>query len=457
MVSELDKTSMEVALKTMSMDTQTPPLIGGISYGEHIYMSDLDAKLINALGNPNDYNITLKVGEIFEVNGIQFKIDAVENNSITGFNGVIVINQATNNTILWADGSKGFNNIFNSSNIAKTLLELGNDWVINDILGIGSGSIFPQLQNLKDFAENYGVDKIDTGIGQSMMGVGMSALAFTKGFENVNFRTYSGCVTDEIIRAIAADDNWGLNNKSGANLKSFINENEPLTKLLEPARYLNELYMKDYTDKKGKEAHSPSAYTSDNNEQVGYTKINDIDNNTYPLWETKPRVSFDGKEFNVKINIGSNKKTANTASEFKEVMNDLGLYKKVKIKDGDTSYNVIDKKETSIKLQCTEKDLDDYNNWLKENSSDDNAIFLDIEGSDNQIIIPEGSIKGTDNTKINQDFNNILNGTFNTPDKIAPENVTLPNSGKTENINVQHYTSKPQMLSNQEILFKLSA
>ncbi len=100
MVSELDKTSMEVALKAMSMETQTPPLVGGISYGEHINMSDLDAKLINALGNPNAYNIALKVGEIFEVNGIQFKIDAVENNSLTGFNGVIVINQATNNTIL---------------------------------------------------------------------------------------------------------------------------------------------------------------------------------------------------------------------------------------------------------------------------------------------------------------------------------------------------------------------
>lgn len=44
MVTELDKTSMEVALKTLSMDSQTPPSIDGISYGKHIYMDDLDAK-----------------------------------------------------------------------------------------------------------------------------------------------------------------------------------------------------------------------------------------------------------------------------------------------------------------------------------------------------------------------------------------------------------------------------
>lgn len=32
MVTELDKTSMEVALKTLSMDSQTPPSIDGISW-----------------------------------------------------------------------------------------------------------------------------------------------------------------------------------------------------------------------------------------------------------------------------------------------------------------------------------------------------------------------------------------------------------------------------------------
>lgn len=309
MVSELDKTSMEVALRAVNTNSEAPPLIGGINYGEQINMSDLDARLIDALGNPKHYGITLEVGKTFKVNGIKFTIDAVQNNLLTGFNGAIIKNTNTGETILWADGSKGFNNIFTSPNIANTLLELGNDWGINDILGIGSDSIFPQLQNLKDFAESYGVENINTGIGQSMMGVGMSALAFTKGFENINFRTYSGCVTDGILRAIDADENWGLNNKNGANLKSFINENEPLTKLLEPAQYSNEIYMKNHTDKRGIAAHSASTYFSDDTSgQVDYTKINNIDSSAYPFWDAEPRISFDGNGFSVNVKLGSKKK-----------------------------------------------------------------------------------------------------------------------------------------------------
>lgn len=452
MVSELDKTTLEISLKVMNSQVSTPPLIDGITYNEQVVMSDIDAKLIDMLGNPNHYGIELKIGKTFNVNDTEFIIDAVQNNLLTGFNGAIIKNTNTGETILWADGSKGFNNIFTSSNIANTLLELGNDWVINDILGIGSDSIFPQLQNLKDFAESYGVENIDTGIGQSMMGVGMSALAFTKGFENINFRTYSGCVTDGILRAIAADENWGLNNKNGANLKSFINENEPLTKLLEPAQYSNEIYMKNHTDKRGMAAHSASAYFSDDTSgQVDYTKINNIDSSAYPLWDTEPRISFDGNGFSVNVKFGSKKDVANTASEFKSLMNDLGLYKNVKVKDGDTTYNVLDKKETIIKLQCTEKDIEDYNAWVKENSSDDDTIFLNPEGSNNQIIVPAGSLKGTNSTGMDKYLNDALNGNIH-PDTIAPDGVTLPQSGKTENPVVEHYTSKPQMLSPEEIL-----
>lgn len=456
MVSELEKTSLEISLKVMSSQVSTPPLIGGITYGEQVVISDIDAQLINILGNPDkliEAGATegMKVGEKFNIRGTEFIIDAVQNNLLTGFNGAIIKNTNTGETILWADGSKGFNNIFTSSNIANTLLELGNDWVINDILGIGSDSIFPQLQNLKDFAESYGVKNIDTGIGQSMMGVGMSALAFTKGFENINFRTYSGCVTDGILRAIDADENWGLNNKNGANLKSFINENEPLTKLLEPAQYSNEIYMKNHTDKRGIAAHSASTYFSDDTSgQVDYTKINNIDSSAYPLWDTEPRISFDGNGFSVNVKLGSKKKVANTASEFKSLMNDLGLYKNVKVKNGNTTYNVLDKKETIIKLQCTEKDIEDYNAWVKENSSDDDTIFLDPEGSNNQIRVPAGSLKGTDTTGMDEYLNNALNGDIHA-DTIAPSGVTLPSSGKTSNTTVEHYTSKPQMMSQNDI------
>ena len=115
------------------------------------------------------------------------------------------------------------------------------------------------------------------------------------------------------------------------------------------------------------------------------------------------------------------------------------------IKSGDTMFGIANR------FGVSEDELIEANPWLADRYSDDKKFAL-IK-PDEQLIIPEGSIKGIDNTKINQYFNQILNGTFNTPDKIAPETVTLPNSGKTENLNIQHYTSKPQMLSNQEILF----
>lgn len=454
MVSELDEMTLEISSKVMNSQVNTPPLIGGITYGEQIIMSDIDAQLINMLGNPTRYDIELKVGKTFKVNNdTEFIIEAVQNNPLTGFNGAIIKNTDTGETILWADGSKGFNNIFTSNNLAETLLELGNDWVLNDLLGIGSDSIFPQLQNLKDFAESYGIENIDTGIGQSMMGVGMSALAFTKGFENINFRTYSGCVSDGILRAIAADENWGLNNKNGANLKSFINENEPLTKLLEPVQYSNEIYMKNYTDKSGGAAHSASAYFSDDGSgQVDYTKIDNIDSSAFPLWDAKPRISFDGNGFSVNVKLGSKKDVANTASEFKTLMNDLGLYKNVKVKDSDITYNVLDKKETIIKLQCTEKDIDDYNAWVKENSSEDGTIFLDPEGSSNQIRVPAGSLKGTDTTVMDKYLNDALNGNIH-PDTIAPEGVTLPSSSTTETPVIEYKTSKPNMLSQDDIFY----
>lgn len=45
MVSELEKTSLEISLKVMSSQVSTPPLIGGITYGEQVVMSDIDAKI----------------------------------------------------------------------------------------------------------------------------------------------------------------------------------------------------------------------------------------------------------------------------------------------------------------------------------------------------------------------------------------------------------------------------
>ena len=47
-------------------------------------------------------------------------------------------------------------------------------------------------------------------------------------------------------------------------------------------------------------------------------------------------------------------------------------------------------------------------------------------------------------------LNDALNGDIHA-DTIAPSGVTLPSSGKTGNTTVEHYTSKPQMMSQNDI------
>lgn len=49
MVSELDKISMEVTLKSIS---QNSTIASGVSYGDSFSIGDLDARLIDTLGNP---------------------------------------------------------------------------------------------------------------------------------------------------------------------------------------------------------------------------------------------------------------------------------------------------------------------------------------------------------------------------------------------------------------------
>lgn len=116
------------------------------------------------------------------------------------------------------------------------------------------------------------------------------------------------------------------------------------------------------------------------------------------------------------------------------------------VKTGDTMWDIANRFGT------TQEELIEVNPWLSDRYSEDKSFAL--IRPDEQIIIPKGSIKGTDNTKINQDFNNFLNGNFSKPDTPAPEGVTLPSSGKTGNTTVEHYTSKPQMMSQNDIFLR---
>ena len=338
-------------------------------------------------------------------------------------------------------------------------MELGNDWVINDALGIGSGTIFPQLENLKDFANNYIAlgGHIDVGIGQSMMGVGMSALAFTKGFENINFRTYSGCLSYDLLHTLEQDPDWGLNNLNGSNLQSFTNANEPLTQMYEPVKRDNKIYMLENTDASGFAAHGVDTYFSKDNSSVSYREIEHFDRDAYPLWDTEPRFSYgkaeigNGFELSINIKIGSKHTAANLASDVTKFL-DNNVDCSLKVKDNDAEYNVYNKQDTIYKLQCTNKDLDNYNTWLKESSSDDDAVFLDLSNSQNQIKVPPSFVKSTDISHMYEGVSSDLKGEYTNPDIRLPEgsDLHLPSQGNTDDPIKYEYTTKPEMLSNIE-------
>lgn len=73
MVSELDKVSMEVAFSTMGTEVQSAPLIGGMTYGEQITINDIDAKLINTLGNAENLNVYLWLVDLINFNSILYE------------------------------------------------------------------------------------------------------------------------------------------------------------------------------------------------------------------------------------------------------------------------------------------------------------------------------------------------------------------------------------------------
>lgn len=90
MVTELEKISMEVASKSISFISQTQPQIAGINNGTSIRMSDLDAHIIDTLGD-----MAFSIGDTIEIkdkfgNISNFTVEAVENNIFTGFNGAII-------------------------------------------------------------------------------------------------------------------------------------------------------------------------------------------------------------------------------------------------------------------------------------------------------------------------------------------------------------------------------
>ena len=335
-----------------------------------IKLPDLDTRLIYLLGNPNEIKFEDKDNTIFTLyeNGkenrpIKFKILAHKKED-NGFEGAIVKNLSTGENILWADGSKGIT----FDNLKNQFGELWKDWIINDLLGIGGGKIFPQLESLYNFANECMNNedpskriKIDIGIGQSMMGVGMSALAFTDGFENIKFRTYSGCVQQELLDAIAL--RWGLNDKYGSNLESFFTPGEPLLNILQPVILNNKFYMKEFiTNPCSKNPHSSDSYHNedplydqDENGNTNYFLIEAFNADEFLLWGADYTLNVtreaNGRGFSDYIYIHFNQNPKNdVAAIYIETLRELGVDVKGLVDENNVRYIFIQPISIYIKI-----------------------------------------------------------------------------------------------------------
>ena len=85
------------------------------------------------------------------------------------------------------------------------------------------------------------------------------------------------------------------------------------------------------------------------------------------------------------------------------------------VKTGDTMWNIANR------FGVSQEELIEANPWLSDRYSEDKSFAL--IRPDEQLVIPEGSIKGTDTTVMDKYLNDALNGNIH-PDTIAPEGVT---------------------------------
>lgn len=118
---------------------------------------------------------------------------------------------------------------------------------------------------------------------------------------------------------------------------------------------------------------------------------------------------------------------------------------KYKIKKGDTVWDLCQK------YGITEDELIAANPWLDERYSADRKFAL--IRPDEQLLIPTGAMKGTDASNIIDKTSSTINGDYYKTDMPIPSNMNVPTGGTTANpINYQ-YTTKPNMLSNEELFF----
>ncbi len=384
--------------------------------------SDLEARLIDFLGNPNGPKYKnevrkeeLKKGKNFTIkeNGSidhTFIVLDKASNPFNGFSAFVVKDQRTNKVYVWADGTKG---IKNDDNILIKAKELFVDWLFNNILGIGANKIFPQLNSLKNFIDKYQKnapegEKITNGIGQSMMGIGMSALAMADGYENITFSTYSGCLNQELLREIKKE--WGLNSKKGANLTCYFTPGEPLLQVIKPCNASNmSIYVKEKA-KSGESPHSAAAYLDFEDDGVDdkYYKIDSFNEEYFTLWQYPPTITYKTREhgFVVSIQVPVELPFKLVGDVIKKIFKETDTpLSEVTIKQGNKTY-----KNVSLPNQFSDDDVIGLNPNLANQQSEDGSYYLEVDQDGtyiNKIKVKPEDLSNYLCTKDNPDLDNM--------------------------------------------------
>ena len=410
--------------------------------------TDLTAKItdVHSDGSPV---IILNKNDAININGINYLVEQVIKDNSTGFQAIIFKDQSSGISTLAVGGS------YSAKNILNNPIEWFNDWILNNLL-VGGDHLPPQLSSLittlDTYKDIYNIQNA-TGFSQGAISLGL-ALKLSK-YGDINGYLYNGGVPIKLMAELVAK--YGVEvDPSSTNFITLLAQQEPLSTLLtwdkgggiyqaiDDAVGHDLINLKSVTDYQ-MILQSGNSYADNINMSVSKSISNTgvqvkID---IPLADTVEKIkNVFSSIYNLLL---EQKHTEEEDSYIKqcikfEIENDTNLYKIL-------TENDVEK--LSNKYGVSEQELINENNWNDMNSDKENKF--ELISSDEQIVIPEGSIKGTDNSGIDKYLNDALNGNIH-PDTIAPEGVTLPSSGKTENPVVEHYTSKPQMLSPDAIL-----
>lgn len=402
----------------------------------------------------------LQKGDIVLINGIEYVAREVtsENN---GFQSIVFQpqNSINGSSVLAIGGSYGI------TQFSHNPFEWIRDWVANNLM-IGLKKLPPQfttaLSTLDTYKSQYNINSV---AGYSLGAILAGLIAKFNRHSDVNAYLYNGGLPTKLLDLLLSNYTNDINLDS-SNIITMLAKAETLTDLISIVQG-NGIYEAD-SNGTGHDIGLHEGLNANNYTQIINQSGSDIADS---LNISISPSANGGIQFKLNFSFslsGANKTKATdfVQNMFEQLLTDTN-YNSGDIADSyvkqcinyyiEDSNGIVYKAYTKYlieklaeKFGTTKEDLINENNW--DNLSSDEENNIELIDSDEQIVIPKGSIKGTDNTKINQDFNNFLNGNFSKPDTSAPEGVTLPTSGKTNNTTVEHYTSKPQMMSQNDIL-----